>query len=71
MLKSASKKSVTTKTMDAMTSLEKASILDSAEKTLMKQAKKGLRVEALKVCLNFVAMNLCSKTKFEIIFSAL
>jgi hypothetical protein len=50
LLKSASKKSVTTKTMDAMTSLEKTAILGSAEKTLLKQAKKGLRLEAMKVC---------------------
>jgi hypothetical protein len=50
LLKSGTKKSVTTKTMDAMTSLEKTAILGSTEKTLLKQAKKGLRQEAMKVC---------------------
>jgi hypothetical protein len=49
LLKSSSKKSVTTKTMQSMTALEQTEILGSAGKTLLKQAQKGLRVEAMKV----------------------
>jgi hypothetical protein len=40
--------------MDAMTANEKNAMLGTAEKTLMKQAKKGFRQEAMKVYFVFV-----------------
>ncbi len=49
LLKSTSKTSVTAKTIDAMTANEKNAMLGSAEKKLMKEAKKGFRQEAMKV----------------------
>jgi hypothetical protein len=36
--------------MEAMTPEQQKEILGSAEKKLVKQAKKGLRVQAMKVC---------------------
>jgi hypothetical protein len=49
LLKSGNKNSVTNRTMAAMTSDEQTKIIGTAEKSLLKQAKKGLRVEAMKV----------------------
>ncbi len=49
LFKSGNKKSVTNKTIESMTPDEKKEILGSAEKSLVKQAKKGLRVQAMKV----------------------
>ncbi len=49
LLKSGNKKSGTNRTMAAMTAEEQTEIIGTAEKSLMKQAKKGLRVEAMKV----------------------
>jgi hypothetical protein len=46
---SGGKNSVTTKTVDALTPDEKMEMLGSAGKTLMLQAKKGLRLQAMKV----------------------
>ncbi len=63
LLKPTSKKSVTAKTMEAMTTIEKTAILGSAEKTLLKQAKKGFRQEAMKVhIINFILVQLDAQT---------
>ncbi len=49
LVKSGDKNSVTNKTLAAMTPEQQTAIIGSAEKSLMRQAKKGLRVEAMKV----------------------
>jgi hypothetical protein len=49
LLHSGDKNSVTNKTIRAMTPEEKTEILDSAGKSLLVQAKKGMRVQAMKV----------------------
>ena len=49
LLQSGDKNSVTNKTIRAMTPEEKTEILDSAGKSLLVQAKKGMRVQAMKV----------------------
>jgi hypothetical protein len=49
--------------MEAMTTIEKTAILGSAEKTLLKQAKKGFRQEAMKVhIINFILVQLDAQT---------
>jgi hypothetical protein len=50
LFQSSSKKSVTAKTMASMTEVEKKEIIGTAWKSLLKQAKKGFRAEAMKVC---------------------
>jgi hypothetical protein len=50
LIHSGSTKSVTNRTIAAMTTEEQATIIGSAEKIIMKEAKKGLRKEAMKVC---------------------
>ncbi len=49
LLHSGAKNSVTNKTIKAMTPKEKTEILDTAGKSLLVQAKKGMRVQAMKV----------------------
>jgi hypothetical protein len=49
LLLSGGKNSVTTKTMDAMAPDEKNDMIGSAGKVLLKQAKKGMRVQAMTV----------------------
>ncbi len=44
------KKSVTAKTMESMTEVEKKGIIRNAGKSLLKQAKKGFQAETMKVC---------------------
>jgi hypothetical protein len=51
LFKSGDKNSVTNKTLSDMTPEQQTAIVGSVEKILMKQAKKGLRVEAMKVLL--------------------
>jgi hypothetical protein len=51
---SGGKKSVTNKTVEAMTPHEKLEIIGSAGKSLMVQAKKGLRKEAMTVSYNLL-----------------
>jgi hypothetical protein len=47
--KSGNKNSVMNKTIDAMTAAQKEDVMESAEKKIVSIAKKGLRVEAMKV----------------------
>ncbi len=49
LLNSGARNSVTNKTIKAMTPEEKTEILDTAGKSLLLQAKKGMRVQAMKV----------------------
>ncbi len=48
--KSGNKNSVMNKTIDAMTAAQKGDVMESAKKKIVSIAKKGLRVEAMKVC---------------------
>ncbi len=50
LLKSGDKNSVISKTIAAMTPEQQTEILGSVEKTLIQQDKKGLQVQAMKVC---------------------
>ena len=50
LINSGGKKSVTNRTIAAMSTEEQATIIGTAEKTIIKEAKKGLRKEAMKVC---------------------
>jgi hypothetical protein len=64
-----SKKSVTNRTIAGMTTEEQATtIIGSAEKTIMKEAKKGLRKEAMKVCssMSLIYIALCLNFLFQI-----
>jgi hypothetical protein len=49
LMETGAKGSMTSKTIAAMTPAQKSDIIDTAHKSLLRVAKKGLRVEAMKV----------------------